>query len=134
MTLGWALLGVTAVALFVTVRYWAKIFLAVLAYCALRSTMLVVFAAVGIARHVSLWVAVTLGVYLWGMTAFTYRFHDQKVFSIVDQFALTTALLFLFLAIVKSATSGVNTGLMPFALALLALVLPASFKLTNSSL
>ena len=126
VTLGWILLCIEVGALFVTVRYWARIFFSVIAYCALRSTILVVLAVVGIARDISLLATVVLSVCLWGMTAFTYRFHDQKVFSIVEQIALTTAVMLLFLALLKIGTFGVHGSLTPFAIALLALALPAS--------
>lgn len=133
VTLGWTLLIVTAAALFVTVRYWAGVFFAVVAYCALRSTILVVLIVVGLIRDIKLWSTLALCISLWLMAAASYRFHDQKLFSLVDQFALTSAVLLLFLALVKIATSGVNAGVPPFTVALLVLAVPASFGLINSS-
>lgn len=131
LTLGWILLSAEAGVLFVTVRYWARNFFSVVAYCALRSTILVVLAVVGIARDISLLATVGLSICLWGMTAFSYRFHDQKVFSSVDQVALTSTVMLLFLALVKIGTSGVHASLTPFAIALLALAVPASLGLTK---
>jgi hypothetical protein len=60
------------------VRHWARIFFALVAYCAVRCTVLVAVALVGMAPDVSLWAAVALNICLWGMTAFSYRFHEQK--------------------------------------------------------
>jgi hypothetical protein len=120
--LGWVLLSATAGALFVTVRDWASIFFSVVAYSALRCTVLVVLILAGTAPDTSLWSAVGLSVCLWGMTAFSYRFHDQKFFTIVDQLTLTSAVMLFFLALLKIGTSGVNASLAPFAIALLVAV------------
>jgi hypothetical protein len=123
--LGWIFLSATAGALFVTVRYWARIFFSVVAYSALRCTVLVFLVVTGMARDTSLWSAVGRSVCLLGMTAFTYRFYDQKYFAIVDQLTLTSAVMLFFLAFLKIGTSGVNASLMPFAIALLVVAVPS---------
>jgi hypothetical protein len=131
-TVGWILLATTGGTLFLTVRYWARIFFAVVAYCAVRCTVLVIIALVGMAPDTSLWAAVVLNVCLWGMTAFSYRFHEQKTFAIVDRLALTSAVMLFFLALLKIGTSGVNASVTPFAIALLVLAVSAALGFAKS--
>jgi len=124
--LGWVLLSVTAGALFVTVRYWAGIFFPVVAWSALRCTVLVVLVLAGAAPDSSLWFAVGLSACLWGMTAFSYRFYDQKFFTVVDQLTLTSAAMLFFLALLKFGASSINASLRPVALALFLFAVRAS--------
>jgi hypothetical protein len=114
--IGLLILVTIVIAMFVSVRFWAKWVCGIITYLAVRSTLLVIFAGRGRYSDFSFWSAVAFTGSLWLMATLSIHFYSRRHFSMLDQLSITTAAIGLFWGFLRLATVGNNGILLPIAI------------------